>query len=127
MLGVTQIIPNVISGNKLGIGEVSNYTGINISTLRYWEKEFSQYLRPERTAGGQRLYSNENIKILQEIKYLVEVEKYTIDGAKRRMHLNRQNQKKFGDILLDALKEVETGKPKKEVVENIVRREHLNL
>jgi DNA-binding transcriptional MerR regulator len=127
MIGITELIPNIPSRQKLSIGDVSKYSGVNISTLRYWEKEFHQYLRPERTPGGQRLYSKENVKILQEIKYLIDVEKYTIDGAKRRMHLNRQQTKKFSDILSDALKEVETGKPKKEVIANIVHREQLNI
>jgi len=117
-------INGIVGSEKLSIGEISKYLGINISTLRYWEEEFKQFLRPERTEGGQRRYSAENIKILQEIKYLIEVEKYTIEGAKRRMIINRKKEREFKDILEEAIKEVvEKGKDKKEVIENIVQRE----
>ena len=120
-------VPDIIGNQKLGIGEVSNYLGINISTLRYWEKEFQQFLRTSRTSGGQRRYTAENIKILQEIKYLVEVEKYTIEGTKRRMQLNRQNQKSFKTILSEALTEIEKGKNKTDVIETVIKRHQLNI
>ena len=124
---VTGMLPEVLLNKKLGIGEVSKYLGINISTLRYWEKEFHQFLRTSRTKGGQRRYTEENIKILQEIKYLLEVEKYTIDGVKRRMQLNRRNRKDFKTLLSEALEDIEKGGNKKEVIENIVMRHQLNV
>ena len=124
---VSGIVPDIIGKRKLGIGEVSKYLGINISTLRYWEKEFHQFLRTSRTEGGQRRYTPENIKVLQEIKYLIEVEKYTIEGVKRRMQINRQNQKTFKAILSEALNEIEKGKDSKDVIENLVRRHNLNI
>ena len=124
---VTKLLPEVLLNKKLGIGEVGKYLGINISTLRYWEKEFAQFLRTSRTDGGQRRYTEENIKILQEIKYLIEVEKYTIEGVKRRMQLNRRDMKDFKTILSEAIDEIEQGKDRKEVIENIVMRHQLNI
>ena len=112
---------------QMSIGDVSRYLNTNVSTLRYWEKEFGQFLKLPRTSGRQRRYNPDNMKILNEIKYMLEVEKYTIDGARRRMALNRSEGKNFKQILNDALDAVEKGVPKNEVVENIVQRHQLGI
>jgi len=38
------------------IGQVNAITGIPKSTIRFWEKEFSDFLVPLRSAGNQRRY-----------------------------------------------------------------------
>lgn len=70
------------------ISEVADMFGINLSNLRYWEKEFKQ-LKPKRNAKSTRFYSLEDIEIIKQIIYLVEDQKLTLEGAKRRL-----NQKK---------------------------------
>ncbi|HQJ90254.1 MAG TPA: MerR family transcriptional regulator, partial [Paludibacteraceae bacterium] len=42
------------------IGEVAQMLGVNLSLLRYWEKEFP-FICPKKNAHGTRLYSNENL------------------------------------------------------------------
>ena len=54
----------------LSIQEVSIELKIPKHTLRYWEKEFDGILVPIRTEGGQRRYTFEHMKILEEIKQL---------------------------------------------------------
>jgi DNA-binding transcriptional MerR regulator len=66
------------------IGEVANLTGLKPFVLRYWETEFPQ-LVPIRTKKGQRLYTDEHIALLEDIKSLLYGEKLTIDGARRRL------------------------------------------
>lgn len=70
------------------IGEVSKLLDLNTSTLRYWETEFRQ-LRPVKSSGGQRFYTQKHIELLQTLKEMLYSEKYTIDGAKKRL----KNQK----------------------------------
>jgi DNA-binding transcriptional MerR regulator len=64
------------------IGEVSQLTGINPHTLRYWESEF-RILAPNRHLSKQRLYRQADIDLILTIKHLLEDEKYTLSGVKQ--------------------------------------------
>ena len=44
---------------RVRIGELSRRTGVSVDVLRVWERRYS-LLSPERSAGGQRLYSTED-------------------------------------------------------------------
>lgn len=73
-------------GPKLfSIGQVNAITGIPKPTLRYWEKEFGDYLEPLRTTGNQRRYNEESIAKIEKINYVVKVQGYTLEGAKRQL------------------------------------------
>lgn len=63
------------------IGEVSELFGLNASSLRFWETEFS-HLRPRKNKKGDRFYSVDEIKKIQLIYFLLRQRKYTIEGAK---------------------------------------------
>ena len=67
---------------KFRIQEVSNAINVPRSTIRYWEREFSQLVRPERTNGGQRRYSQQDISYLQKIKELLHHKNRSIDEAR---------------------------------------------
>lgn len=69
------------------IGQVNAVTGIPKPTIRYWEKEFNDFLHPLRTTGNQRRYDEHGIAELEKINYLVKVQGYTIDGARRKLEL----------------------------------------
>jgi len=69
------------------IGQVNAITGIPKPTIRYWEKEFEGFLDPARTTGNQRRYDDKSIADLEKINYLVKVQGYTIDGARRKLDL----------------------------------------
>jgi len=66
------------------IKETSNLLGENESTLRFWEGEFKE-LRPRRSSGGKRLYSEADIELLKKIKYLLRERKVSIEGAKEHL------------------------------------------
>jgi DNA-binding transcriptional MerR regulator len=72
-------------GVSLSIGAVSSLTSVEIHTLRYWEREFEDFLSPRRTDGGQRRYSAEDIAVILDIKRLLRQERYSIAGARRVM------------------------------------------
>jgi DNA-binding transcriptional MerR regulator len=55
--------------------------------LRFWEKQFPQ-LRPKLRAKGRRYYTQENIKLLKKIQYLLKDKGLTIKGAKKIIENN---------------------------------------
>lgn len=61
----------------------SQITGIEVHTLRYWEKEFEGYLNPVRTSGGQRRYRAEDIQTVLELRTLLRDQMFSIAGAKK--------------------------------------------
>jgi DNA-binding transcriptional MerR regulator len=69
------------------IGQVNAITGIPKPTIRYWEKEFKDYLDPARTTGNQRRYDERSIADLERVNYLVKMQGYTIEGARRKLEL----------------------------------------
>ncbi|MGA0555395.1 MerR family transcriptional regulator [Larkinella sp. VNQ87] len=76
-----------------GIREVADMLGVNISKLRFYEKEFPT-LKPRKNRAGDRIYTKDDIEHLHEILELVEEKKLTLEGA--RQHLksrsSRQNE-----------------------------------
>ncbi len=57
---------------------------LQASTLRYWENQFKQ-LKPVKSTGGQRFYTNKHIYLLERLKDMLHNERYTIEGAKQRL------------------------------------------
>ncbi|MFM2290439.1 MAG: hypothetical protein RIS29_252 [Bacteroidota bacterium] len=66
------------------ISEVADMFNINQSNLRFWEKEFKQ-LNPKRNAKGTRFYTNDDIQLIKQIIFLVNEQKLTLDGARRKL------------------------------------------
>ncbi|MDM7461643.1 MAG: MerR family transcriptional regulator [bacterium] len=74
-----------IQDRPVPISTASFLVGVETHTIRYWEREFAEFLNPVRTQGGQRRYRREDIEVLLEIKRLLKEELYTIAGAKRTL------------------------------------------
>lgn len=66
------------------IGEVAALVGVAPHVLRYWEDEFG-LLRPMKTRGSHRQYRRHDVEVARMIHQLVDVEGYTVAGAKRRL------------------------------------------
>jgi DNA-binding transcriptional MerR regulator len=77
----TSEIPDVL----YSISQVNALTGVPKSTIRFWEKEFQDYLTPLRTAGNQRRYDTTMVTMIETINQLVSQEGYTLEGARRKM------------------------------------------
>nr|MDQ3073894.1 MerR family transcriptional regulator [Bacteroidota bacterium] len=71
------------------IGEVADSLLVNASLIRYWEKEFPQ-ISPRKNKRGVRVFTESDIDILKEIKYLVKDQGYTLDGAKKILRSKRE-------------------------------------
>jgi DNA-binding transcriptional MerR regulator len=66
------------------IGEVCKVADLQPYVLRYWETEFPQ-LSPNKSGGGQRLYTKSELDVILRIKDLLYKEGFTIAGAKKKL------------------------------------------
>jgi DNA-binding transcriptional MerR regulator len=80
------------------ISEVATLLGVNQSNLRFWESEFKQ-LKPRRNEKGSRFYSPEDIQIIKQIKFLVNDQKLTLDGAKRKLGQKKDTVAKQQEVV----------------------------
>jgi DNA-binding transcriptional MerR regulator len=66
------------------ISEVSERTGLAPHVLRYWESEFPE-LHPKKNRAGNRVYTQEDLDILDRIQRLLREDKYTLEGARQAL------------------------------------------
>jgi DNA-binding transcriptional MerR regulator len=66
------------------ISEVCRMTGLEAHVLRYWETEFAQ-MRPRKNRAGNRAYRTREIEYIRYIQHLLHEEKYTLQGAKKKL------------------------------------------
>jgi DNA-binding transcriptional MerR regulator len=64
------------------IGEVSRRTDLEPHVLRYWESEFDR-LHPRKNRAGRRVYTKEDVAVVERIRHLLRDQKYTIEGARQ--------------------------------------------
>lgn len=88
------------------ISEVAQMFEMNISKLRFWEEQFPT-LTPKRDRSGDRKYTQDDIKHLQEIVELVDDQGYTIEGAKKALD-NKRKKKNVNQGVIDRLIEVKS-------------------
>ena len=68
------------------INEVAKQLDVPAHTLRYWEKQFANAIRPTTGSGGRRYYRQETITKLETIKSLLYDKGMTIAGVKKILH-----------------------------------------
>lgn len=66
------------------MGDVSKILGLKPYVIRFWETEFS-FVAPVKGNSGQRVYQRAQIEALFLVKHLLYVERYSIEGAKKRI------------------------------------------
>ncbi len=66
------------------IGEVAERLGVNASQLRFWETEF-KHIKPNKNSRGERRFTKDNIRQLEEIEYLLKERGFTIEGARKEI------------------------------------------
>lgn len=65
------------------ISELAKKLDLPAHTLRYWEKEFPQIIKPITGAGGRRFYRNETVDNFMALKKYLYADGFTIDGVKK--------------------------------------------
>ena len=71
------------------IGEVSERTDVKPHILRFWESRFP-ILRPKKSRSGNRMFRDRDIRIVLLIKQMLYDEKYTIEGAIRKLRTDKK-------------------------------------
>lgn len=69
------------------IGEVAEMTGIPVTTLRFWEREFT-IIKPRRNDRGTRFYTPDDVERIRMIHYLVKHRGLKLDAAQEELRRN---------------------------------------
>lgn len=77
-----------MQARQFRIGELAKKLDIEPFVIRFWEKEFN--MRPQRSDGQQRFYSEKDLAKFEQIKDLLYQQGMTIAGAKK--HMTKKSQ-----------------------------------
>jgi len=72
------------------IGEVAKIFEVNVSLIRFWEKEFD-ILKPKKNKKGNRLFTKKDLNNLKVIYHLVKERGFTLEGAKMKLKENKKD------------------------------------
>jgi len=80
------------------IKEVADHFAVNVSLLRFWEKEFDN-INPKKTAGGTRQYTKEDIRQVEIVYHLVKDKGLTLEGARRALKSKKSEVENVLELL----------------------------
>ena len=72
------------AGQTFKISAAARMIGVKAYVLRFWETQFA-VLRPSHTQSKHRVYLQKDLELLKLIKQLLHGERFTIEGAKKRL------------------------------------------
>ena len=87
------------------VGDVAEILGENPSLVRFWANEFPKFIRPQRNAKGNRLFSKDDVETFKHIHILVKVEGLTLEGAAKRLKGERKGVINKAKVL-ESLKDI---------------------
>lgn len=88
------------------IGETAKIFNVNVSLIRFWEKEFD-ILKPKKNKKGNRLFVKKDIENIKTIFHLVKERGFTLSGAKTKLKENKKDTIDNIDIV-NRLKKIKT-------------------
>ncbi|MFA6263698.1 MAG: MerR family transcriptional regulator [Candidatus Babeliales bacterium] len=74
---------------RFRIGDLAEELKVKKFVIRFWEKEFD--IKSDRSEGGQRFYTSEDLQRFIRIKDLLYNKGFTIAGAKKQLYTDLQN------------------------------------
>lgn len=90
------------------IGEVAEMFNVNVSTIRYWDKEFS-ILKLERTANkGNRLFKQKDIENFRLIYHLLKEKGMTIKGAEQYLKTKKLDSAEKDAAVIERLEGIKS-------------------
>ena len=81
------------------IGEVAEMLGENTSLVRFWATTYSEFIKPVRNKKGNRLFTSADVANYKIIHHLDKERGMTLEGARKRMHDNKEGEDKTVDIM----------------------------
>ena len=91
--------------NGLTIGAVAQQAGVNIETLRYYERK-GIIPKPPRTSSNYRLYSKETVRRVRFVKRAQELA-FSLREIKELLALRATREAKCQDVRRQALHKIE--------------------
>lgn len=79
------------------IGELAKHLDVERFVIRFWEREFK--IKSTRSVGGQRFYSDKDVKQFQFIKELLYDKGFTINGARKHIELLKEEKKRTRKLI----------------------------
>ena len=67
------------------VGDVAEILGESTSLVRFWANSFPKFIRPQRNAKGNRLFSKDDVETFKHIHVLVKVDGLTLEGAAKQL------------------------------------------
>jgi Hg(II)-responsive transcriptional regulator len=94
-----------MDGDSMTIGEVATGAGVNVQTLRYYERR-GILAPPQRTASGYRKYPSETVRLIRFIKRAQDLG-FTLEEVEEllalRRHRNRQKARSMAASKLQSI------------------------
>jgi DNA-binding transcriptional MerR regulator len=81
------------------IGEVSEILGVPPYVVRFWETEF--HLTPAKNRSRHRVYNRQELDTLVEIRNLLYEERFTIEGAQKKLKERVKDKSKQLNLTLE--------------------------
>lgn len=97
------------------IKEAAELLDLPAHVLRYWETEFRE-LSPRKNRGGNRVYRENDIALLQELKELLHERRFTLEGA--RSELKRRSEE--GNVRLTDQQRAEVIGESRQIIHEIL-------
>lgn len=72
-----------MSKKQFRIGQLATELDVKKYVIRFWEKEFN--LSADRSTGGQRFYTTDDLHLFRSIKHLLYNKGFTIAGARQEL------------------------------------------
>lgn len=85
-------VPEIPDKFYFKIGEVSSLLGVKPYVVRFWETEFD--LAPAKNRSRHRVYKKHEVLTLLEIRRLLYDERFTIEGAQKKLKERMKNKSK---------------------------------
>jgi DNA-binding transcriptional MerR regulator len=87
------------------IGEVSEITGLEPHVLRYWETTFPE-LKPGKNKAGKRIYTDNDIKLIIQLKDLVRDQQYSTKGAAKAINRSGEAERQMVKLPSEAVRDL---------------------
>jgi DNA-binding transcriptional MerR regulator len=97
---------------KYHIGKVTKLTGLSIDVVRVWERRYGA-VRPVRSGGGTRLYSDADIRRLRRLRQAV-------DAGHSISQAARLSESELDDLIADEQPSIEAADPYRIVRERFI-------
>jgi len=92
-------VPEIPDKFYFKIGEVSSILGVKPYVVRFWESEFR--ISPSKNRSRHRIYKRQEVETLLEIRRLLYDERFTIEGAQKKLRERMKDRSKQLDLGLE--------------------------